>query len=116
MELSKNIIRGLTRLLKKMKDFVYYKIHLNPIIKKLIIDQFHILYYNSFYSEDTWANTQWLGVKSQKYSSDLWTYQEIVYELKPDLIVETGTMHGGSALFLASICDTINKGNVLQIK
>jgi cephalosporin hydroxylase len=34
---------------------------------------------------------------------DLWVMQEIIYETKPDMIVETGTACGGSALFFASV-------------
>lgn len=42
-------------------------------------------------------------------------YQEIIHELKPDLIIECGTFYGGSALYLASILDLIGKGHVLTI-
>jgi Cephalosporin hydroxylase len=46
----------------------------------------------------------------QKCPLDLWIYQELLHELEPDLIVETGTAESGSALFLASICDLVDKG------
>ena len=39
----------------------------------------------------------------------------MIYELKPDLIIECGTCYGGSALYLASILDLIGKGHVLTI-
>jgi cephalosporin hydroxylase len=78
---------------------------------KNIIDSFHNLFYNSL----VWTNTYWLGVPVLKYPQDLWIYQEIVFELKPDLIVECGTSQGGSALFLATICDLIGKGKVVTI-
>jgi cephalosporin hydroxylase len=42
-------------------------------------------------------------------------YQEILYELKPDMIIETGSEYGGSTLFFASICDMIGKGEVISI-
>jgi cephalosporin hydroxylase len=42
-------------------------------------------------------------------------YQELLYKLKPDVIIETGTRFGGSALFVASICDLIGKGRVFTI-
>jgi hypothetical protein len=41
------------------------------------------------------------GVPALKYPSDSWSYQEIVYETKPDLIIETGTNEGGSASSLS---------------
>jgi len=83
------------------------------ITKKRIMAWFHELYYNS--RERTWFNTFWLGTLSQKCPLDLWIYQEIIYELKPDIIIECGTANGGTALFLASICDLVNKGKVITI-
>lgn len=63
----------------------------------------------------TWHDTSWLGVKVYKSPLDLWIYQELIHELKPQLIVECGTAAGGSALFFASICDLIGRGQVLTI-
>jgi len=56
-----------------------------------------------------------LGVHAAKCPVDLWIYQEIIYELKPDVIIECGTGSGGSSLFLASICDMIGNGRVITI-
>jgi cephalosporin hydroxylase len=76
-----------------------------------IADQFHQMYYNSH----VWLNTFWLGVPIQKCPLDLWIYQEIIFELRPDVIVETGTADGGSAFYLASLCKLIRKGRVISI-
>lgn len=65
--------------------------------------------------EHTWSNTYWMGVKLFKCPLDLWVYQEILFDLKPDWIIETGTKYGGSALFLAHMCDIINKGKIITI-
>jgi cephalosporin hydroxylase len=78
-----------------------------------LIDQFHTLYYSS--REQTWGNTFWLGHHVLKCPLDLWTYQEILHELQPELIIETGTYRGGSALFLASISDLLGRGEVVTI-
>jgi len=80
---------------------------------KAITDAFHKLYYSN--GEITWNNTYWLGTKVFKCPLDLWIYQEIIYETKPDIIIECGTARGGSALYMASICDLVNKGNILTI-
>lgn len=56
----------------------------------------------------TWQASQWLGQPTLKCPFDLWTYQDILVELRPSLIIETGTYAGGSALFLASICDLLS--------
>jgi cephalosporin hydroxylase len=84
---------------------------INTSLSRMISNRFHRLYYASgvFYS------TFWLGAQVLKCPFDLWTYQEIVYDLRPDVIVETGTLHGGSALFLASVCDLVNHGEILTI-
>ncbi|WP_075307767.1 CmcI family methyltransferase [Bacillus wiedmannii] len=77
-----------------------------------ISNEFLKLYYDS----NVWLHdTHWLGVPIFKLPSDLFLYQEIIYELKPDLIIECGTCYGGSALYLASILDLIGKGQVVTI-
>ncbi|HDR7518064.1 CmcI family methyltransferase [Bacillus mobilis] len=69
-----------------------------------------------YYDSNVWLHdTHWLGVPIFKLPSDLFLYQEIIYELKPDLIIECGTCYGGSALYLASILDLIGKGHVVTI-
>lgn len=80
----------------------------NPIH---IIDRFHQLYYSSL----VWLHTTWLGAPVQKFVSDLIIYQELIVRHRPELIIETGTYKGGSALFIASICDLINHGQVITI-
>jgi cephalosporin hydroxylase len=81
-------------------------------MNKQVIDDFHKLYYNSA----VWVTkTKWMGIPAQKCPLDLWIYQEIIYELQPDLIIETGTCYGGSALFMANICKMIHKGMVITI-
>jgi cephalosporin hydroxylase len=86
---------------------------MNPADTSSLVDQFHRLYYGR--REQTWGNTFWLGHRTLKCPLDLWSYQEILHEVRPELIIETGTYQGGSALFLASICDLLGKGNVLTI-
>jgi cephalosporin hydroxylase len=75
--------------------------------------QFARLYYARV--ESTVFGTRFLGVQTLKYPTDLWIYQEIVSETLPEVIVETGTWHGGSALFLAVVCDALAHGRVVTI-
>lgn len=58
---------------------------------------------------------QWRGVRAIRYPTDLMLYAEIIQEQKPDLIVETGTRYGGTALFLADMCRLNNHGKVISI-
>ncbi len=88
-------------------------------VNKVILDEdaivnlFHHLYYYS--NKRAWENTFWLGNPVLKCPLDTWIYQEIIYEVKPDFIIETGTYFGGSALFMASICDALQHGEVITI-
>ena len=68
-----------------------------------------------FYESDAWTRATWLGAQALKNPLDLWIYQEIMFETRPELIVETGTYRGGSALFLASMCDLLGAGEVVSI-
>lgn len=78
-----------------------------------ITDDFHRLYYDGF--ETTWEQTFWKGVKILKCPLDLWVYQEILWETQPDLVFETGTAHGGSALWFADMLESIGNGQVISV-
>jgi cephalosporin hydroxylase len=84
-----------------------------PAVRDAIVEQFHRLYYCD--SEQTWRSTRYRGVEIQKCPLDLWMYQEIIHEVRPDLIVETGTAHGGSAYFLADFLETVGGGRVVSV-
>jgi len=56
-----------------------------------------------------------LGVLTRKCQLDFWIYQEIIFELKPDVIIECGTASGRSALFLSAVFDLVNNGRVITI-
>lgn len=93
-----------------------YKGKNNPLklwFQRFIITHFHKCYYHS--RPKIWNNTYWLGYEIGKCPFDLWTYQEIIHEIRPDLIIESGTGLGGSALFFASCCDLVNNGEVVTI-
>ena len=74
---------------------------------------FHRLYHNS--SDQTWLDTYWMGVHIYKNPLDMWIYQEILQDVQPDLIIETGTAAGGSGFFLAQMCELIGHGRVITI-
>lgn len=78
-----------------------------------VVSRFHKLYYES--ASRTWANTFWLGRHAMKCPLDLWIYQELIVECRPDVIIESGTYQGGTTLFLASVCDMIGNGQVITI-
>lgn len=80
--------------------------------EKSVVNAFHVLYKDVRKIEKA---TWFLGVRVYKCPFDLWVYQELIHELKPDLIVETGTLHGGSALYLASMMDLVDKGEIITV-
>ena len=50
-------------------------------------------------------NFSWMGRPIIQYPQDLVAVQEIIWNVKPDLIIETGVAHGGSAVFFASLLE-----------
>ncbi|MCP4005550.1 MAG: hydroxylase [bacterium] len=57
----------------------------------------------------------WMGRPIIQMPEDLLRIQEVIYTVKPDVIVETGVAHGGSAIFYASLFRAIGKGRVIGI-
>ncbi len=82
-------------------------------VRRAIIDQFHRLYYHA--GAETWMDTFYRGVPILKHPCDLWVYQEIIDELRPALVIETGTAYGGSAYFLADLCELSGSGRVISV-
>jgi len=60
-------------------------------------------------------NFSWMGRMLIQYPEDILVMQEIIWETKPDLIIETGTAHGGSAVFYASMLKLLGRGHVVSI-
>ena len=67
-------------------------------------------------------NFTWLGRPAVQLPNDAWALQELIWQIKPDLIIETGIEHGGSLVFSASmvaqldLCDAIEAGTQLDPK
>jgi len=60
-------------------------------------------------------NFSWLGRPIIQYPQDMIAMQEIIWKVKPDLIIETGIAHGGSLVMYASFMEMIGNGHVLGI-
>lgn len=67
-------------------------------------------------------NFNWLGRPIIQYPQDIVGMQEIIWAVKPDLIIETGIAHGGSLVFSASMLalldmtESITSGEILELK
>lgn len=97
----------------KLRKAVRNAIYAPPFVSRWITNRFHKLYY--YRRAQTWRNTRWLGTDVLKCPLDLWIYQELLHEVQPDWIIETGTAFGGSASYLATLCDVLGRGQVLTI-
>jgi len=58
---------------------------------------------------------KWLGIPIIQYPQDIIAIQEMIWKVKPDLIIETGIARGGSLILSASILELIGKGSVLGV-
>jgi len=57
----------------------------------------------------------WLGRPIIQLPEDLIRIQEVIYRVRPDVIVETGVAHGGSLVYYASLCKLIDHGRVIGV-
>ena len=75
-----------------------------------------LAYLERFYGTDVWKNLHYRGVRTLKLPLDMWNYQEIIFENNLHWVIETGTRHGGSALFFADLLAAGNReGSVVSI-
>ncbi len=73
-------------------------------------DQFHHYFYKLHAYEDTF-----MGVRCVQNPLDMWVKHQVIWETKPDILIETGTYHGGTALFYATLFETLGHGEVITI-
>lgn len=57
----------------------------------------------------------WLGRPIIQLPEDLVRIQEVIYRIKPDVIIETGIAHGGSLVFYAGLCRVMGKGRIIGV-
>ena len=57
----------------------------------------------------------WMGRPIIQLPEDMLRTQEVIYSLKPDVIVETGIAHGGSLIYYASLCRAMGKGRIVGV-
>ncbi|MEI8175344.1 MAG: CmcI family methyltransferase [Candidatus Omnitrophota bacterium] len=111
----KKIFRSCKRELINLKNLIFRSFYISRSQELDTVGRFHKLYYDAHAFGKTWDSMYWMGVLTNKCPMDMWVYQEIIHEIKPDLIIECGTNRGGSALFLASMCALIAHGEVVSI-
>lgn len=92
------------RELKRWRDLIRRRLYVSSVTERAIVENFHQLYYRLGKDQHTaWAETYWRGRRVIQCPMDLLTYQEIIHETKPHMIVETGTNEGGLTCFLMDV-------------
>lgn len=82
----------------------------NPALRKAA-DDFNVASNTAQYS----YNFSWMGRPIIQYPQDMIIMQELIWEIRPDLIIETGIAHGGSLIYYASLLELLGEGEVLGI-
>lgn len=78
---------------------------------KAAAQQFNVVSNREKYS----YNFSWMGRPIIQYPQDMVAMQELIWDIKPDLIIETGIAHGGSLIYYASLMELIGKGEIVGI-
>ena len=85
---------------------LYSKAAFEAISREWIRVGWSLRYYNNF---------SWFGHAVLQLPEDLVRLQEVVYRVRPDVIIETGVFGGGSLMFHATLCQALGKGRVIGI-
>lgn len=73
-------------------------------------------YLKWYHETNIWKNVSYRGIRTLKLPSDMWNYQEILHEHRIEWVIETGSRHGGSAVFFADLLRNANqRGKVFSI-
>jgi cephalosporin hydroxylase len=75
----------------------------------------HLFHQDLIAATDNFARTTWVGQPIWQNVLDLWTIQETISEIKPALLIETGTNRAGSALFYAHLMDLLGTGKIVTV-
>lgn len=68
-----------------------------------------------YHRQTLFKKVTWMGVEARKMVLDAWVYQDIIYETRPDFVIEIGNKVGGSTLYLAHLLDILGHGKVIGV-
>src|SRR5262245_59148533 len=78
---------------------------LDKMSERELIDRMIIRYTDG---NETWKRNKWLGIPTLQNPNDVWITQELLTEVKPDFVIDSGTFAGGSAALWATILEQVN--------
>jgi len=81
---------------------------IKPLVNRLFFTQL-------IKQTENFSHLTWLGQPVWQNVLDLWTIQETLWEVQPELLIECGTNRGGSAYFCARLFDLMGKGRIVTI-
>lgn len=80
------------------------------------MDPAALAYLKWYHETNVWKRVAYRGVRTLKLPSDMWSYQEILFQHGVEWVIETGSRHGGSALFFADLLRNAgSRGRVFSI-
>ncbi len=86
------------------------------LYKQFLAPTVRSLFFRELISKtQNFASVRWLGQPIWQNVLDLWTIQETIAEVRPELLIECGTYQGGSSLFIAHLFDLMGSGSVITI-
>lgn len=85
-----------------------YRRTLAPLVKRLF-------YVHLIDKSRNFYDVRWRGHRVWQNPLDLWTIQETIWDVKPELLIECGSFQGGSALYYADVMDLLDRGRVISI-
>lgn len=65
--------------------------------------------------EIVYKEPRWMCIRIVKNPLDTWIYQELIYSIQPDIILEIGSSYGGSTRYFANLLELIGKGTVISV-
>jgi cephalosporin hydroxylase len=81
-----------------------------------LVNSAGLTYLDWYYNTNVWKDLHYRGVRTLKLPLDMWNYQEIIFQNHLHWVIETGTRHGGSALFFADLLTAARcEGSVITI-
>lgn len=79
--------------------------------RRQVVDDFD----RAYYADRAFSRLTWRGVPIIKYPTDLLVYAELLWQVRPQVVIETGTYMGGAALFFADLLELIGDGEVITV-